>query len=70
MVRNKNHGTRHYSGNYVKNSPVQIYTTFRKFVVTYIIEMILNFYFRIISSEFLMTLFLVYLTTLSIAKAI
>lgn len=76
MMRNKNHDTRHYSGNYVKNFPVsavylvQIYRAFREFVLTCIIEINFNFFFRIISSEFVMALFLVDLTTLAIAKAI
>jgi hypothetical protein len=67
MVRNKNHDTPHYSGNYVKNFPVsalyliQIYTTFREFVLTCIIEtrfkFLYSYYFFRMSNDFTLALF-------------
>jgi hypothetical protein len=66
MVRNKNHNTPHYSGNYVKKFPVsavyliQIYTTFREFVLTCIIEIrfkfLFSYYFFRNSNDFILSL--------------
>lgn len=67
MVRNKNHNTRHYAGNYVKNFPVsvvyliQVLTTFREFVLTCIIEInfkfLFSYYFFRMSNDFILDLF-------------
>jgi len=67
MVRNKNDDTRHYSDNYVTDFPVsavylvQIYTTFRDFFLTYIIEInfkfLFSYYFFQMSNDFILGLF-------------
>jgi hypothetical protein len=66
MVRNKNYDTPHYSGNYVKNFPlyavylVQIYTAFREFVFTCVIEinfkLLFSYYLFRMPNEFILGL--------------
>jgi len=67
MVRNRNHDIRHYSANYVTDFPVpavylvQIYTTFRDFVLTCITEIKFKFlflyYFFQMSNDFILVIF-------------